>query len=59
MDIKLSIIDICYTIKAPISKTLMLFLFMNEFFLKGESWNIDRNAEERCPPYRYIFFRAL
>ena len=35
MDIKISIIDICYANTAPIPKTLMFFYFMNEKFNKN------------------------
>ena len=35
MDIKISIIDICYANTAPIPKTLMFLDFMNEKFNKN------------------------
>ena len=35
IDIKISIIDICYTNMAPLSKTCMFIYFMNEKFNKN------------------------
>ena len=35
MDIKISIIDICYAKTAPIPKTLMVLYFINEKFNKN------------------------
>ena len=52
--IKISIIDICYTNMAPISKTLMFYL-LHEWKIqwKRESWKIYHHAGDSCPPNHY------
>ena len=61
IDIKTSIIDICNTNMAPISKTLMFYL-LHEWKIqwKCESWKIYHRAGDSCPPNRYrsIVLRA-
>ena len=57
IDIKISIIDMCYTNMAPISKTLMFYL-LHEWKIqqKCESWKIYHHAGDSCPPNRYRSF---
>ena len=54
MDIKISIIDICYANAAPIPKTLMVSLLHKwKTEWKCENWKMDQKAGEKCTPYRY------
>ena len=57
IDIKISIIDICYM--APISKTLMFYLLQEwKIKLKCESWKMYHHAGDSCPPNRYRSFKV-
>ena len=57
--IKISIIDICYTNMAPISKPLMFYLLHEwKIQLKCDSWKIYHHAGDSCPPNRYRSFKS-
>ena len=58
MDIKISIIDICFATTAPIPKTLMVsLLHINEKFNKNAKVEkLTKKAGEKCTPYRYRSF---
>ena len=54
---KILIIDICYTNMAPISKTLMFYLFYDwKIQYKCGSWKIYHHAGDSCTPNRYKSF---
>ena len=51
MDIKISIIDICYADTARYLKLWWFLYFINEKFDKNaKSWKIDQKAGEKCTP---------
>ena len=57
MDIKISIIDICYANTTRYLKLWWFLYFINEKFkYKCESLKIDQKAGEKSTPYRFRSF---